>query len=175
MIIGCGCEWGFCSGGYFCRVLAERGLSVFFPFLIDHACDVLVVILSEVVQMILHAKNFVRDLGKCLRQPKVEMRSCPCPGWSHLSGNSCPELTTCTGTGLLDFISTIWGWKGYRSSGLTWHSRRMTDTTTTSSRDGISGGDWGGGGGSGLYTDIRLWMVMISVRQSVIILKLILI
>ena len=68
------CEWGFCSGGYFCRVLAERGLSVFFPFLIDHAGDVLVVILSEVVQMILHAKNFVWNLGKCLRVPRFEMR-----------------------------------------------------------------------------------------------------
>ena len=89
-------------------------------------------------------------------------------GWSHFSGNSWPVVTTCTGSGLSDFISTNWGWKGYRSSGLTSPSRRRTDSTT-SSRDLIRSGE--STEVVGLYTDIRQWMVMLSVwRQSVIIL-----
>ena len=56
-----------------CCVLVENPRVVFLPFLIDDTGVVLVVIVSEVVQMILHVKNFVRNLGKCLGQPRFEI------------------------------------------------------------------------------------------------------
>ena len=45
---------------------------MFLPFSLDQPGVVLVMFLSEIVQIILHVTNFVRDSGESVRQPTME-------------------------------------------------------------------------------------------------------
>ena len=45
---------------------------MFLPFLLDKPGVVLVVLLREVVEIVLHVTNLVRDPGECVGQPEQD-------------------------------------------------------------------------------------------------------
>ena len=66
----------------------------------------------------------------------------PGGGATHFSGSSWSLSMTRTGTGEAASISTYWGWKGNLSSARTCPALRRRESSTSSSRDLISGGHW---------------------------------
>ena len=57
------------------RVLVVKedwGFVVLLPFLLDKPGVVLVVLLREVVEIVLHVTNLVRDPGECVGQPEQD-------------------------------------------------------------------------------------------------------
>ena len=94
---------------------------MFLPFLLDKPGVVLVVLLREVVEIVLHVTNLVRDPGECVGQPEHDSSGEDerTSQGSHFSGSSWSLSITWTGTGESARISTYWGLKGYLSSART--------------------------------------------------------